>query len=105
VPIDKPEAQPLGVPALMIGILPDHVYEVRETLVPPGSRLFLFSDGAYEIVTKDQRRWALSEFLPLLLEPAVPGQPDTERVYRRVREAAASGPLEDDFSLIAMTFH
>jgi serine phosphatase RsbU (regulator of sigma subunit) len=104
VPIDRHEAQPLGMPALMIGILPDQDYEVQETAVPPGSRLFLFSDGAYEIVTKDQQRWGLSEFLPLLLDPVVPGQPETERVYRRVREAAASGPLEDDFSLIAVTF-
>ena len=104
VPIDKHEAEPLGMPALMIGILPDQAYEVQEAVVPPGSQLFLFSDGAYEIVTKDQQRWGLSEFLPLLLEPAVPGQPVTERVYRRVREAAASGPLEDDFSLIAVTF-
>jgi serine phosphatase RsbU (regulator of sigma subunit) len=104
VTIDKHEAQPLGMPALMIGILPDQAYEVQESVVPPGSRLFLFSDGAYEIVTKDQQRWSLSEFLPLLLEPAVPGQPETERVYRRVREAAASGPLEDDFSLVAVTF-
>ena len=104
VPIDRHEAQPLGMPALMIGILPDQAYEVQETVVPPGSRLFLFSDGAYEIVTKDQQRWGLSEFLPLLLDPVVPGQPETERVYRRVREAAASGPLEDDFSLIAVTF-
>jgi serine phosphatase RsbU (regulator of sigma subunit) len=104
VPIERHEAQPLGMPALMIGILPDQAYEVQETAVPPGSRLFLFSDGAYEIVTKDQQRWGLSEFLPLLLEPVVPGQPETERVYRRVRAAAASGPLEDDFSLIAVTF-
>ena len=104
VPIERHEAQPLGMPALMIGILPDQAYEVQETAVPPGSRLFLFSDGAYEIVTKDQQRWGLSEFLPLLLEPVVSGQPETERVYRRVRAAAASGPLEDDFSLIAVTF-
>jgi len=104
VPIERHEAQPLGMPALMIGILPDQAYEVQESVVPPGSRLFLFSDGAYEIVTKDQQRWGLSEFLPLLLEPVVPGQPETERVYRRVRAAAASGPLEDDFSLIAVTF-
>ena len=104
VPMDRRDAQPLGMPALMIGILPDQAYEVSETTVPPGSRLFLFSDGAYEIVTKDQQRWGLSDFLPILLQPAVPGQPETERVYRKVKAAAASGPLEDDFSLIAVTF-
>jgi serine phosphatase RsbU (regulator of sigma subunit) len=104
VTIDRHEAQPLGMPALMIGILPDQAYEVQESVIPPGSRLFLFSDGAYEIVTTDQQRWGLSDFLPLLLEPAVPGQPVTERVYRQVREAAAPGPLEDDFSLVAVTF-
>jgi serine phosphatase RsbU (regulator of sigma subunit) len=101
---DKHETQPLGMSALMIGMLPDQTYEVQHTTVPPGSTLFLFSDGAYEILTKDEERWELENFLPLLMEPAVPGTTEPNRVYQAVRQAAKSGPLDDDFSLVALTF-
>ena len=64
----------------------------------------MFSDGAYEIVTKDGERWDLEKFLPLLMEPSVPGTTEPDRVYQAIRQAAKSGPLDDDFSLIALTF-
>ncbi len=104
VPADKHETQPLGMPALMIGMIPDQTYNVQHTTVPPGNTLHLFSDGAYEIVTKEDDRWDLANFLPLLMEPAVPGTAEPDRVYKAVKKAAAPGPLEDDFSLLAVTF-
>jgi serine phosphatase RsbU (regulator of sigma subunit) len=66
--------------------------------------LFVFSDGAYEILTKDEERWELENLLPFLMEPAVPGMTEPKRVYQKVRAAAKPGPLDDDFSLIALTF-
>jgi hypothetical protein len=38
------------------------------------------------------------------MEPAVPGTSEPDRVYQAVKKAAAPGPLEDDFSLVAITF-
>jgi serine phosphatase RsbU (regulator of sigma subunit) len=104
VPSDKHETQPLGMSALMIGMLPDQTYEVQHTTVAPGSTLFLFSDGAYEILTNDDERWELENLLPLLMEPSVAGMTEPNRVYQKVRQAAKPGPLDDDFSLIALTF-
>ena len=34
----------------------------------------------------------------------LPGQSEPDRVYQAVKQAAAPGPLEDDFSLVALTF-
>ncbi len=104
VPADKSDTQPLGMPALMIGMLPDQTYDVAETPVAPGSTVFLFSDGAYEIVTKDEERWDLENFLPLMLAPAVPGTTEPRRLYQAVKQASRPGPLDDDFSLVALTF-
>lgn len=39
----------LGVPGLMIGVVPDTQYEAQSITVRPGSRLYLFSDGLYEM--------------------------------------------------------
>ena len=69
-----------------------------------GSTLYLFSDGAYEIVTVDDQRWELLNLVPVRLEPTVPGTTEPDRVYQAVKQAAARGPLEDDFSLMALTF-
>jgi sigma-B regulation protein RsbU (phosphoserine phosphatase) len=94
----------------MIGAFPTMTYQAEQTLVPPQSSIYLFSDGLFEIVTKDQQRWALSDLLPLLVQPGSAGTPDVtkvseaERVYNAVREVAADGPLEDDVSLLVVTF-
>jgi sigma-B regulation protein RsbU (phosphoserine phosphatase) len=88
----------------MIGLLPDQSYDVAQMTLPRESTLYLFSDGAYEIVTKTDERWELSNFLPLLTEPIVPGTAEPDRVFQAVKQVAAPGPLEDDFSLMALGF-
>ena len=104
VPADRQTAHPLGMPALMIGAFPGGQYEVREAGVPAGSTVYLFSDGVFEIVTADQQRWELADFLPLLTAPPVPGSSEVERLHRAVTEAAGTAQLEDDFSLLVVTF-
>ena len=104
VPRDKRAAQPLGAPALMIGGLPEIDYQVQQETVASGSSLYLFSDGVFEIVTADTNRWTLSDFVPLLTEPAPPGTSESERLYQAVRRTAGPGPLEDDASLMVLTF-
>ena len=76
----------------------------NKSVVPADGTLYLFSDGVFEISTKDERRWDLSHFLPLLLEPALPGTPEAERLHRAVTHAAGTGQLDDDFSLMVVTF-
>jgi serine phosphatase RsbU (regulator of sigma subunit) len=104
VPPDRSAAEPVGVSSLLIGAMPGMDYETRQAAVPAGSTLYLFSDGVFEIATADGARWALSDFLPRLLNPSLPGTTESERLYQQVRRAAAPGPFEDDFSLLVVTF-
>jgi serine phosphatase RsbU (regulator of sigma subunit) len=100
----KTERRPIGTPALMIGVFPEAAYELQRTTIPPGSSLYLFSDGAFEIVAKDGERWTLTDFLPLLQESSASGEPEAERILQSVKRAAGPNPLEDDFSLMVVTF-
>ena len=59
-------AQPLATRNLVIGAMPDAEFESAEAQLQPGDRLFLFSDGVFEIVTTQGQTWTLEEFLPLL---------------------------------------
>jgi serine phosphatase RsbU (regulator of sigma subunit) len=104
VPADKNGTEPLGMSAMMIGMMPDQTYDVARVTVPPASTLFVFSDGAYEIVTKDGDRWELENFLPLLTAPSVPQMTEPDRVYQAIKEVVKPGPLDDDLSLLAVTF-
>ena len=49
VAADRQAAHSLGMSALMIGAFQGYEYKVQQTIVPPDSRLYLFSDGVFEI--------------------------------------------------------
>ncbi len=101
---DRAASIPLGIPAMMIGAMPDIDYETRHTTVPPGNSVYLFSDGVFEVVTTADTRWSLDDFTPTLLEPALPGVAESDRLYQRVKAVTGPGPLDDDFSLMVLTF-
>jgi serine phosphatase RsbU (regulator of sigma subunit) len=103
-PPGRDAATPLRTPGAMIGAMPKARYSVEQTFVPPGSSLYLFSDGVFEVVTKDQQQWRLHDFVPLLLEASADGATESQRLYRAVRSVARPGPLDDDFSVMVVTF-
>jgi hypothetical protein len=88
-----------------IGLAPDWPYRRAEVAVPPGARLHLFSDGAFEIETAEGRQLTIQDFLPHLGAPPVPGLPEPERLLRIVRGLARPGPLDDDVSILTLDFH
>jgi serine phosphatase RsbU (regulator of sigma subunit) len=105
-------AMALRTRGLMVGAMPDTRYTTAETIVPPNSALYLFSDGVFEIVTKDLRQWRLDNFTPLLVESPAPGAnpgpggerlPESQRLYRAVKAVARPGPFDDDLSLLVVT--
>jgi sigma-B regulation protein RsbU (phosphoserine phosphatase) len=49
-----------------VGIDEASLYATRTESVPPSSRLYLFSDGAYEIVTRDSEVLGLDAFIGIL---------------------------------------
>ncbi len=87
-----------------IGLFEETDYEEQEVEVPAASRLYLFSDGAFEVTTDEGREWTIEEFLDLLAAPASRrGGP--ERIERAVRQVANADYFEDDFSLLVTDFH
>ena len=87
----------------LIGAVPGKAYCEDSVIVPPGSSLYLFSDGVFEIVTKQGLQWGLQDFLPLI--PAG-GEGGTEcrRLYDHVVDIARPGGLDDDFTLVILRF-
>lgn len=97
----RTHADPLRTPGLVLGAMLGARYQAARTQVPADSTLYLFSDGVFEVSTAE-RHWRLADFIPVLTQPAA-GVDECRRIYRAVR-AVCPGPLEDDFSILVVTF-
>ena len=104
VPSRRDRGIPLETEGPVIGVKPDFTFTASAVDVPPRSTLYLFSDGAFEFATKDEDVWGLENFAKVMLEPPVPGRPESQRVLGEVRKRALSDNFEDDFTLLTLTF-
>ena len=98
------ELIPLQTRNLMIGAMPEAKFVCSSVEVMPGSVLYVFSDGVFEVVTKEGTQWGLQDFLPLLRRPESSEVSEPERFYRAVQDVARPGALDDDFSMLVVTF-
>ena len=103
-PTDKTTVQELGKPGMVLGGMPGTAYSTETQLVPPGSTLFLMSDGVYEITRPDETLWTFSEFTQLMAASADAGKPEIEELAKKVHNMHGTGPLDDDFSIVKLQF-
>ena len=104
VPEARERALPLKTPNIVIGATPAFNFESASVEVPPGSQLYVFSDGIFEIEAKDGQQWSVDHVVPLIVEPPVPGMTEPERLLRAIRGHASSPDFEDDFTVLVATF-
>jgi len=94
--------RPLQTRNLVIGAMPDMPFDARQVQLQPGDSLYLFSDGVFEIVTREGCTWALEDLLPLLGQPVPTGTTEPEHLFKVVQGLARPGPLDDDFSILTL---
>ncbi len=103
-PVGGADLIPLRKKNGIIGARPDKTYTAGSAHMPPGASLYVFSDGVFEIVTNGDVQWGLQDFLPLILRSPVAGLSECHRLYQAVTAVARPGGLDDDFSLVVLTF-
>jgi sigma-B regulation protein RsbU (phosphoserine phosphatase) len=97
----KAEALPaVGCP---VGILPDFPYASKECTLASPARLFLFSDGVYEIMRPDGTLLEFEAFEEVLTRAVPEGSSELQELLHFARDVHGSGDLDDDFSIIKMT--
>lgn len=100
-----PDALPqqLAVPAIPIGCMDDTIYEGASVTVAPGSRLYIFSDGVYEVRLLEGGEMSLDDFIPLVaVAPAA--EPGLRGVREEVGKRQGRMRFDDDFSLVELVF-
>jgi hypothetical protein len=95
----RERAIPLKTRNIMIGTMPAFEFESSSVEVPAGSRLYVFSDGIFEIESKDGEQWGLDHVLPLIVEPPVQGMTEPERLLHAIRGHAKRPDFDDDFTV------
>ncbi len=100
----RTEIRPLSTRNLVIGAMPGIRFTDASIEVPANSTLYVFSDGVFEVATRDGGQWGLQDFLPLLSAQPPADSSEPARLYAAVREVARPGPLDDDFSMLTVTF-
>ncbi len=97
------EPEHLAAISLPIGCMEAVEYSAANVPVTRGSRMYVFSDGVYEVRLPEGGVMALDDFIPLLSET-----PSAEAGLLSVREQVAEiqgrDRFEDDFSLVEIVF-
>jgi sigma-B regulation protein RsbU (phosphoserine phosphatase) len=85
----------------ILGVLSGMTFTQHECRVPPGARLFLMTDGMFEIKKPDGSMLEFDEFLELLAQLSPSGSSaELDRLVHTLRALHGPGPLEDDLSII-----
>lgn len=100
------QTQLLKLPGMVIGGMPGVTFEQAKITVPPYNRLYIFSDGAYEITKQDQTMMSFEEFLSFIqsLPPDPDNSEDINRVLNFGRSFVGDKPFADDFSMLKIVF-
>jgi serine phosphatase RsbU (regulator of sigma subunit) len=100
---ERGEATRLRAEGLILGMLPVARYECQVCDLVPPARLFVFSDGVYEIERPDESMVTFAEFEEVLTRPVPEGESELDALLRFAQKARGARPLEDDFSIVKMT--
>ncbi len=94
-------AEPLAGAGMVIGGLEGMFYKTFTRHIPGPARLYLLSDGVYEITRADTGgMWSLDELREFLGRPRASDTSDLDSLHAQVRALHGPGPLDDDFTIV-----
>jgi sigma-B regulation protein RsbU (phosphoserine phosphatase) len=94
----------LKAPGMVIGSMSGLTYRTVTQAVGENARMYLFSDGVYEISKPDGTMWDYAEFLTLLQRPGFDGYSELDSTLAAAREQQGREVFDDDFSMVKFVF-
>jgi sigma-B regulation protein RsbU (phosphoserine phosphatase) len=88
----------------LIGAVDGLEFESSRVEVPAGARLFVYSDGAFEISRPDGSMWAFADFLASLTAPPSGPESPIDALVSVVRGISQRDDFNDDFSMLELGF-
>ncbi|MCG6133372.1 MAG: SpoIIE family protein phosphatase [Nostoc sp. LLA-1] len=89
---------------LPIGFVPDIDFTVDTLQISKNSTLYLFSDGAYEVLQADGKLWDFNAFFNLLIHYTQANIYNLQQILAQIKNINTSNTFDDDLSLLKVTF-
>ncbi len=86
--------------AMPIGTLEGAAFEEGQTVVPPSTRLYVFSDGIYEVQKTDGAEMELDAFVEILRQPETEPGRKVHEVLALMQTLQGQTQFDDDVSLL-----
>lgn len=95
----------LDVGGMVMGVDGQATYTNGEVVLPPGARLYMFSDGVYEVERADgSGQIGYAAFEAYLAQAVAEGTATVDSVAEWVRSQQGAPHFEDDFTLLEVLF-
>lgn len=94
----------LKVQGPMIGVTADAQFSLGSCSIAKGCRLYLYSDGIYELEKEDGRMLSFDEFLINFHQPAEHGVEEIDRILNFSKNIVKHEPFLDDVSILELRF-
>jgi sigma-B regulation protein RsbU (phosphoserine phosphatase) len=94
----------LRTPNYVIGGMSEATYEKKKCLVGEHDRLYIFSDGVYEVEKSDGSMWRFEEFAEFMNEVKAEGRSILDHIHRNACNLKQSDNFEDDFTIVEVSF-
>ena len=90
----------------MIGAITDIEYASAEAALGPFAKVYLFSDGAYEIERADDTLWPFGDFIAFMGQGPFddPAAPKMDALIAHDRALMGKDDFADDLSMVELTF-
>jgi sigma-B regulation protein RsbU (phosphoserine phosphatase) len=99
------QIQELPSLSMPIGFFPNAEYTSEAVDLAPNSKLYIFSDGIYEVKLANGKIWGLPKFIDLLTHELPHNKTlSADLVLQNIRAEAPNAYFEDDISLLQINF-
>jgi sigma-B regulation protein RsbU (phosphoserine phosphatase) len=102
--LDVSKATPLRTSNNAIGAMPDVTYQKSKHLVEVQMKLYVFSDGVYELEKPDGSMWRFDEFEDFMNKGESGSQSRLDRLCRFAENISGQDNFEDDFTIVEVAF-
>jgi sigma-B regulation protein RsbU (phosphoserine phosphatase) len=97
------DVAPLKSAGMILGGMSGATYRTFEQKIPGPARLYVVSDGTFEISQAGGSMWEFTDFVSFMGQRPQPGESDLDRLFNHVKTLHGPGPLDDDFSILGFT--
>ena len=88
----------------VIGAMPEETYKKDKHVIGEQNKLYIFSDGVYEVQKPDGSMWQFKEFSDFMSKIRPGSQSRLDRLHQHAQNIRNQSNFEDDFTILEVAF-